>query len=256
LDGLKSAGKGPNYHRLNAGIGGRVSFCAGKVDLRIVKILLVALAVAVLAPYMIAPFYRTGHPVSTLMAWRSLRGAPVQREWIDLAAMSPSLPRAVVAAEDAHFCKHHGIDWGALREAINDAQEDGTPFRGASTITQQVAKNLFLWQGRDFVRKALEFPLALWIDLVLPKARILEIYLNVAELGPQGQFGVEAASAYAFGKPAASLSPREAALLASILPNPVKRSARSPGPGVRRLAGTYVARAQAASLLTCWREKR
>ena len=119
-----------------------------------------------------------------------------------------------------------------------------------------MAKNLFLWQGRDFVRKALEFPLALWIDLVLPKARILEIYLNIAELGPQGQFGVDAASAYAFGKSAANLSPREAALLASILPNPVKRSARTPGPGVRRLAGTYVVRAQASSLSTCWRENR
>ncbi|WP_375312046.1 monofunctional biosynthetic peptidoglycan transglycosylase [Bradyrhizobium sp. A5] len=224
--------------------------------MRIVKILLLLVALVALAPYVIAPFYRAGHPVSTLMAWRSLRGAPMQREWIDLAAMSPSLPRAVVAAEDAHFCKHHGIDWGALREAIDDAQEDGTAFRGASTITQQVAKNLFLWQGRDFVRKALEFPLALWIDLVLPKARILEIYLNIAELGPQGQFGVEAASAYAFGKSAANLSPREAALLASILPNPVKRSARTPGPGVRRLAGTYVARAQASSLLTCWRDTR
>ncbi len=173
---------------------GCVSFCAGKVDLRVVKILLVMLAVALLAPYVIAPFYRTGHPVSTLMAWRSLRGAPMQRQWIDLAAMSPYLPRAVVAAEDAHFCKHHGIDWGALREAIDDAKEDGTPFRGASTITQQVAKNLFLWQGRDFVRKALEFPLAVWVDFVLPKPRILEIYLNIAELGPQGQFGVEAAA--------------------------------------------------------------
>ncbi|MDA9495864.1 monofunctional biosynthetic peptidoglycan transglycosylase [Bradyrhizobium sp. CCBAU 11361] len=224
--------------------------------MRIVKILLLALAVVVLAPYVIAPFYRAGHPVSTLMAWRSLRGAPMQREWIDLAAMSPYLPRSVVAAEDAHFCKHHGIDWGALREAIDDAKEDGTPFRGASTITQQVAKNLFLWQGRDFIRKALEFPLALWIDFVLPKPRILEIYLNIAELGPQGQFGVETASAYAFGKSAASLSPREAALLASILPNPVKRSARNPGPGVRRLAGTYVARAQATTLATCWRENR
>jgi monofunctional biosynthetic peptidoglycan transglycosylase len=228
----------------------------GKVVLRIVKILLVLLAIVVLAPYVIAPFYRAGHPVSTLMAWRSLRGAPMQRDWIDLADMSPWLPRSVVAAEDAHFCKHHGIDWGALREAIDDAQEDGTPFRGASTITQQVAKNLFLWQGRDFVRKVLEFPLALWIDLVLPKARILEIYLNIAELGPQGQFGVEAASAYAFGKSASDLTPREAALLAATLPNPVKRSARAPGPGVRRLAGTYVARAQAASLSTCWRENR
>ena len=224
--------------------------------MRIVKILLVALAVVLLAPYLVAPFYRAGHPVSTLMAWRSLRGAPMQREWIDLADMSPYLPRAVVAAEDAHFCKHHGIDWGALREAIDDAKEDGTPFRGASTITQQVAKNLFLWQGRDFVRKALEFPLALWIDLVLPKPRILEIYLNIAEFGPKGQFGVEAGSAFAFGKSAEDLSPREAALLASILPNPVKRSAKTPGPGVRRLAATYMARGQASSLATCWRENR
>jgi monofunctional biosynthetic peptidoglycan transglycosylase len=226
------------------------------VDLRIVKIVGLTCLVALLLPYVIAPFYRTGHPVSTLMAWRSLTGAPMHRQWIDLAAMSPYLPRSVVAAEDAHFCKHHGIDWGALREAIDDAQEDGTPFRGASTITQQVAKNLFLWQGRDFIRKALEFPLAVWIDLVLPKRRILEIYLNIAEFGPQGQFGVETGSAHAFGKSAASLSPREAALLASILPNPVRRSARTPGPGVRRLAGTYVARAQAGSLLTCWRERR
>ena len=227
-----------------------------EVDLRIVKILFLVCLVALLVPYLVAPFYRAGHPVSTLMAWRSLRGAPMHRQWIDLAAMSPYLPRSVVAAEDAHFCKHYGIDWGALREAIDDAQEDGTPFRGASTITQQVAKNLFLWQGRDFVRKVLEFPLALWIDVVLPKPRILEIYLNIAELGPQGQFGVETGSAYAFGKSAANLSPREAALMASILPNPVKRSARTPGPGVRRLAGTYVARGQAASLQTCWRENR
>jgi monofunctional biosynthetic peptidoglycan transglycosylase len=180
----------------------------------------------------------------------------MQRDWIDLADMSPWLPRSVVAAEDAHFCKHHGIDWGALREAIDDAKEDGTPFRGASTITQQVAKNLFLWQGRDVVRKALEFPLALWIDLVLPKKRILELYLNVAELGPSGQFGAEAGANYAFGRSASVLSAQDAALLASILPNPVTRSARSPGPGVRRLAGTYMQRAQSAEISNCWGRNR
>ena len=223
--------------------------------MRIVKILLLVAVAAALVPYLIAPLYRTGHPVSTLMAWRSLRGAPMQRQWIDLAAMSPYLPRSVVAAEDAQFCKHRGIDWGALREAIDDAEEEGT-LRGASTITQQVAKNLFLWQGRDPVRKVLEFPLALWIDLVLSKQRILEIYLNIAELGPQGRFGAEAGSAYAFGKSAAGLSPREAALLAAILPNPLKRSARTPGPGLRRLAAIYMARGQACSLRTCWRENR
>jgi len=117
-----------------------------------------------------------------------------------------------------------------------------------------VAKNLFLWPGRSFVRKALELPLALWIDAVLPKQRILEIYLNIAELGPSGQFGAEAGAQFAFGHSAASLSPREAAALAAILPNPHRRSARTPGPGVRRLAGTYMARAQAAALQRCWSE--
>jgi monofunctional biosynthetic peptidoglycan transglycosylase len=209
-----------------------------------------------LLPYLVAPFYRAGHPVSTLMAWRRLTGAPVSRQWIDFNAMSPALPRAVVGAEDAKFCTHHGIDWGALREVIDDAEEDGEVTRGGSTITQQVAKNLFLWQGRSVVRKALEFPLALWIDLVLPKQRILELYLNIAELGPAGQFGADAGALYAFGRPASSLSPREAALLAAILPNPHLRSARNPGPGVRRLAGIYMVRAQAAGLARCWRENR
>ena len=169
--------------------------------------------------------------------------------------MSPYLPRTVVASEDAKFCSHRGVDWDALREVMDDAEE-GEVTRGGSTITQQVAKNLFLWPGRSVVRKALELPLALWIDLVLGKQRVLEIYLNIAELGPSGQFGVEAGSQYAFGRSAATLSPREAALLASILPNPVRRSARNPGPGVRRLAGTYTARAQSPALQRCWSENR
>src|SRR5207237_6429467 len=121
--------------------------------------------------------------------------------------------------------------WQELREAIDDA-DDGARLRGGSTITQQVAKNLFLWPGRSFVRKALEAPLALWIDLVLPKRRILEIYLNVAEWGPNGEFGVEAGARRAFNKPARSLNASEAALLAAVLPNPLRRSARQPGPAV------------------------
>jgi len=213
------------------------------------------LIVVLALPYLLAPLYRAGHPVSTLMVWRWLKGAPVSRQWIDLRAMSPYLPRAVVAAEDAKFCIHHGIDWNALNDVIEDAEE-GEVTRGGSTITQQVAKNLFLWSGRSFVRKALEFPLALWIDFVLPKQRILEIYLNIAELGPSGQFGASAGAEYAFGRPASRLSPHEAALLASILPNPVKRSARNPGPGVRRLAGTYVVRAQSQELPHCWHDNR
>jgi monofunctional glycosyltransferase len=221
---------------------------------------LLILIIVLALPYLLAPLYRTGHPVSTLMAWRWLKGEPVSRQWIDLRAMSPYLPRSVVAAEDAKFCTHRGIDWGALNDAIEDAEE-GEVAGGGSTITQQVAKNLFLWQAPgslhrvlDPIRKLFEFPLAIWIDLVLPKPRILEIYLNIAEMGPSGQFGVEAGSVYAFGHPAATLSPREAATLASILPNPVKRSARNPGPGVRRLAGVYTARANVVA--TCWGEKR
>src|SRR5262245_26695477 len=146
--------------------------------LRIVRILLLIILLLLLLPYLVAPFYRAGHPVSTLMAWRWLRGAPVSRQWVDLNAMSPYLPRTVVGAEDAKFCSHRGVDWDALREVMDDA-EDGEVTRGGSTITQQVAKNLFLWPGRSVVRKALELPLALWIDLVLGKQRVLEIYLNI-----------------------------------------------------------------------------
>ena len=216
--------------------------------------LLILLAVLLL-PYLLAPLYRLGHPVSTLMAWRWLTGAPVSRQWINFSAISPALPRSVIGAEDAKFCSHHGVDWGALRDVIDDA-EDGEVTRGGSTITQQVAKNLFLWPGRSVVRKALELPLALWIDLVLGKQRILEIYLNIAELGPSGQFGAQAGAVFAFGHGASVLSPREAATLAEILPNPVRRSARNPGPGLRRLAGTYTARAQASELQRCWSENR
>jgi monofunctional glycosyltransferase len=223
--------------------------------LRIVRNLLLAVLAVLLLPYVLAPFYRAGHPVSTLMAWRWATGAPVSRQWVDFGAISPSLPRSVVGSEDAKFCSHHGIDWGALHEAIDDA-EDGEAARGGSTITQQVVKNLFLWPGRSVVRKALELPLALWTDWVLPKQRILEIYLNIAELGPSGQFGAQTGALYAFGRPASSLTPREAALLAAILPNPVKRNARNPGPGVRRLAAIYTARAQAAELQRCWSENR
>jgi monofunctional glycosyltransferase len=223
--------------------------------LRIVRISLLVVLVPLLLPYLVAPFYRIGHPVSSLMAWRWMTGAPVSRQWADFTAISPSLPRSVVGSEDAKFCAHHGVDWGALQDAIDD-HEEGEMSGGGSTITQQVAKNLFLWPGRSVVRKALEIPLAMWIDLVLPKQRILEIYLNIAELGPSSQFGAEAGSNYAFGHSAATLSPREAALLAAILPNPVRRSARIPGPGVRRLAGTYMARANAMALQRCWSENR
>src|SRR5882724_7532634 len=115
-------------------------------NLRIVRILGLILLVVLLLPYLVTPFYRTGHPVSTLMAWRWLKGAPVSRPWINFSAISPYLPRSVVGSEDAKFCSHRGVDWDALRDVMDDA-EDGAVTRGGSTITQQVAKNLFLWPG-------------------------------------------------------------------------------------------------------------
>jgi monofunctional biosynthetic peptidoglycan transglycosylase len=219
--------------------------------LRLLRRLILIAILLVLLPYLLTPLYATGQPVSTLMIWRWITGAPVERSWVNLKDMSPAMPRSVVGSEDAKFCSHQGIDWNSLQNAIDDAQ-DGEVSGGGSTITQQVAKNLFLWPGRSFIRKGLEIPLALWIDLVLSKQRILELYLNIAEMGPSGQFGAEAGSHFAFGRSASTISAREAALLAAILPNPVTRSAKTPGPGVRRLASRYVARAQSAELGRCW----
>jgi monofunctional glycosyltransferase len=201
--------------------------------------LAIVVAALIIAPYLIAPLYRFINPVSTVMLWRWATGARVERIYTPLDRIAPALPLAVIGAEDGTFCHNRGIDLGAMREAIEQSGDDVGESRGASTLTQQTAKNLFLWQGRSFVRKALELPLALWINLVLPKRRVLEIYLNIAEWGPNGEFGAETAARYAFNKPARSLTTPEAAELAAILPNPVRRSARMPGPTVRQLAGIY-----------------
>jgi monofunctional biosynthetic peptidoglycan transglycosylase len=220
-------------------------------------VIAVIIAAFLLAPYLIAPLYRVVDPVSMPMLWRYVTGAPVERTFVPLRRIAPALPLAVIVAEDGSFCTNHGIDLGAMREAWQEADETSAhpatrrrvgwfgALRGASTLTQQTAKNLFLWAGHSFVRKALEIPLALWLDVVLPKRRVLEIYLNIAEWGPNGEFGAEAAARYAFGKSAHDLDAREAAELAAILPNPMRRSARTPDFIVRRLAGLYERRAAA-----------
>jgi monofunctional biosynthetic peptidoglycan transglycosylase len=209
---------------------------------RLLKAAILVVVVFLLLPYLLAPLYRFVDPVSTLMLWRRATGARVERVWVPLAAMSPALLRSVLVAEDARFCVHRGVDFGELRAAIQDA-DDISEMRGGSTIAQQTAKNLFLWPGRSVVRKVLEFPLALWLDLVLGKRRLMEVYLNIAEWGPNGEFGADAGAKHAFGKSARDVDAREAALMAAILPNPVRRSAQRPGPGVRRLSGIYQARA-------------
>ena len=215
---------------------------ARRTAFRLARWLIVAVVAVLLLPYALTPLYRVIDPVSTPMLARWAVGKRVDRTFVPMERIAAVLPRSVVASEDARFCAHRGIDWTELQAALDDA-DDITEARGASTITQQVAKNLFLWPGRSFIRKGLEFPLALWIDLVVPKRRIMEIYLNIAEWGPNGEFGVEAGSRHAFNKPASQLSAGEAALLTAMLPNPKRRSAKQPRPGVRRIAGVVQSRA-------------
>jgi monofunctional glycosyltransferase len=224
---------------------------------RVAQVLFGGLAFLLILPYVLALLYRAVDPPSTLMLWRWAMGAPVQRVVAPIDLLAPALPRAVIVAEDAKFCSHHGIDFGELRRALRDETTGLRRPRGASSITQQLAKNLFLWPGRSYVRKALELPLALWIDLVIPKRRQLEIYLNIAQWGPNGEFGAEAAARRAFGNSAATLSASEAALLAAALPNPVQRDPRRPSLALRRLAVLYAARAAtAADIDRCVRAAR
>lgn len=218
--------------------------------LRAIKFIAAILIGLLVLPYLLAPLYLFGRPVSTLMLARWATGARVERVWVPLDAMAASLPAAVIAAEDARFCRHPGLDLAEIRDAIEDAETLGD-VRGASTLSQQTAKNLFLWPGRSFLRKLLEAPLALWLDLVLGKRRLLEIYLNIAEWGPNGEFGAETAARRAFGKSARNLSPREAAMLAAALPAPTRRDSGRPGPALRRLAGIYERRAAVAQLTAC-----
>ena len=220
---------------------------------RLVRSLIVLAVAVLLIPYVIAPLYRFVEPVSTPMLWRWVTGKRVERIIVPLSRIAPALRLAVIIAEDGSFCRNRGIDLGAIRDAMQQSDELGEA-RGASTITQQTAKNLFLWEGRSFIRKALEFPLALWLNLVLPKRRVLEIYLNIAQWGPNGEFGAEAGARWAFGKSARDLTPPEAAELAAILPNPVRRSARIPSVLVRRLAALYERRSlEFSSLDACVR---
>lgn len=202
---------------------------------RILRGLAAGLGLLIAVPLVLTPLYLFVDPVSMPMLARQFTGQKVEREWRDLAAISDRLKASVILSEDGQFCRHFGVDMGALRDEVNKYLA-GQPARGASTITMQVARNLFLWNGQSVVRKGLEVPLALYIDLVMPKYRIMEIYLNIAEWGPEGQFGVVAGARRAFGREPQNLDWRTATLLAAALPNPVLRQPGRPSAGMVRIA--------------------
>jgi monofunctional biosynthetic peptidoglycan transglycosylase len=209
----------------------------------VVRVLLYVLAFILVSPLVLTLVYAVvPPPVSNIMLLRALSGVGIDRQWVSLDEISPNLPRAVISSEDARFCQHRGVDWREFQGVIEDALEkDEAPIRGASTIPMQTAKNLFLWDGRFAVRKLVELPLAMWMDFVWSKRRMIEIYLNIVEWAP-GVYGAEAAAQHHFGKSAKRLTKREAALLAAVLPNPIKRNAGKPSKGVRRIANRILLR--------------
>ena len=190
---------------------------------RALRILLVIAAAVLLS---IVAFRFINPPITPVMLAEKLRGHTLRREWVPLKDMSRQLPIAAISSEDGRFCAHWGVDWSAVKEAID---EGGglRAFRGASTIPMQTAKNLYLWSGRSYVRKAIEVPLAYVMSALWSEARMMEVYLNVAQFG-RGIFGVEAASRYYFNKSAADLTRREAVLLVAALPNPRFRNPAKP----------------------------
>ncbi|GJE37139.1 Biosynthetic peptidoglycan transglycosylase [Methylobacterium persicinum] len=199
---------------------------------RAVGLALLLPAIIVVLMLTLALVYSSVTPPSTLMLGRWLTFQPVDRQALPLSQMAPALPLAVLTSEDQRFCLDHGVDFGALRDVVED---EDSPSRGASTIAMQTVKNVFLWPGRSYIRKAIEIPLALALDSLWGKRRMMEIYLNVAEWG-DGIYGAQAASRRWFRKDASDLTRSEAALLAAVLPNPILRSAGHPSAGVRRRA--------------------
>lgn len=214
----------------------------------LVLLLLAAIPLALIALYRVPSV----HPVSTLMLRDMVLMREIDRRWVPLEEIAPVLVASVVMSEDGQFCSHRGVDLGALNEVVTEFMEGGS-LRGASTIPMQSVKNLFLWHGRSYIRKVLELPLAVAFDLILPKRRIIEIYLNIAEWGT-GIYGAEAAAQHYFGRPAQKLTQRQAALLAVTLPNPRQRDPANPNNGLNRLASVIQKRAaQAGGHLDCLR---
>lgn len=208
---------------------------------RAAKIALRLLLVAALVPLAVIFLLRfIDPPGSMVMVARKLDGVAVRYKWVPLEKISPVLVKTVVTSEDAAFCRHRGVDWEAIDHAITQAKKNGEGPRGASTIPMQTARNLFLWQQRSYIRKAMEIPLAYAMSALWPKRRMIEVYLNIAEWGP-GIFGAETAARKHFNRSAAGITARQAAQMAASLPNPHVRNAGRPGPKTRRLS-VHIAR--------------
>ena len=215
--------------------------------LRIVLLLglsFLAASMAMVVLYRVLP-----PPATPLMLIRAAQGYGTTKAWRPLEQISPNLVRAVIAGEDAWFCQHHGFDWDAIGAAWERYRRGGGGLHGASTISMQTAKNLFLWPGRDWLRKALEAWFTAWLELAWSKRRIIEVYLNIVEWD-SGVYGAEAAARHYFGKPAAALSMREAARLAAVLPDPLDRSAKNPGPAAHRHAAFILEQMPLVPVLT------
>jgi monofunctional biosynthetic peptidoglycan transglycosylase len=222
---------------------------------------LMGLAAMIAWPFVMTVVYGVvPPPFSNLMILRLFSGNGIHKDWVSLDDMAPALAASVISSEDARFCAHYGVDWIEFQEVVGEVfDDDEGPVRGASTISMQAAKNMFLWDGRGALgalRKVLELPVALWMDNVWTKRRMIEVYLNIVEWAP-GVYGAEAAAQHHFKKPASKLSRREAALLAAVLPNPIKRKAGKPSKRVRLIANLIERRARTMGpYLTCLERKK
>jgi monofunctional biosynthetic peptidoglycan transglycosylase len=210
--------------------------------LRRLFVILAVLAI-VLPPVWVAVYRFAPPPITLLMIQRLIEGQGLDHRWIPIRRIAPAMVRAVVASEDSRFCEHHGFDLRAIDAAIRHNEEKPGKIRGGSTVSQQTAKNVFLWPQRSWVRKGAEAWFTVLIETIWGKRRIMEVYLNTVETGP-GVYGVEAASQHYFHHPASALTVAEAGRLAAILPDPLKWKAARPGPYVRRRTGRIEARSQ------------
>lgn len=208
---------------------------------KLLKWAIILMSTAVAISFLLILPLRWFDPAMTAFMLRD-ESDPIRHEWVSWTEMSSAMPLAVVASEDQRFADHFGVDFQSIRKSLDEA-EDGGRLRGASTISQQLAKNLFLSPKRSFFRKGVEAYLSVILEVCLSKKRILEIYVNIVELGP-GIYGVGAASRIYFGKRPAALTDTEAALFAAVLPNPIRLHVDVPSPYVRKRQGWIISQVQ------------